>query len=329
MSSILSQEEVNALLKGVASGEVEVETASQEIYNGVRKYDFSSQDRIIRGRMPTLEIINERFSRSLRASLSGSLGKMIDIEVVSLKTVKFSEFMKSIPVPSSLNILKFDPLRGHVLLILDPNLVFMLVDIFFGGTGQSRIKVEGRDFTYIEQRMIRKVIEMARVEMEKAWKPVIPLELSYVRSEVNPQFASIVPPSEIVIIVNMAFEIENFSAGIFLCLPYSTIEPIKDKLYAGFQSEQLEADQRWITRLDDVLRTTKVRGVVELGRSELKMKELANLRVGDVMLVNTDVEDDLMFKVEGVPKFRGRPGIYNSKPALKITKILDGRVKDA
>jgi flagellar motor switch protein FliM len=328
MGSILTQEEVNALLKGVASGEIDVETASQKVAEGIRKYDFSSQDRIIRGRMPTLEIINERFARSLRSAISIALGKMVNIEIVSYKTLKFSEFMKGVPIPSSLNILKFDPLRGHVLLVLDPSLVFTLVDIFFGGSGQNQIKVEGRDFTHIEQRMIRKVVEMTRAELEKAWKPVVPLDIAHVRSEVNPQFASIVPPTEVVIVVSMNLEIEHFSGGIFVCLPYSTIEPVKDKLYAGFQSEQLEVDQRWIMRLAEVLRTAKVRAVVELGRSKLRMRELANLKTGDVILLNADVEDELKMKVEGITKFLGRPGVYNNRTALKITRTVGGS-KDA
>lgn len=328
MSSILSQDEVNALLRGVVSGEIETETGKEE-EKGAKSFDFSSQDRIIRGRMPTLEIINERFSRTFRSALSLSLGKMVDISVVSYKTTKFSEFMKGVPVPASFNILKFDPLRGHIMLIVDPNLVFMLVDMFFGGSGQTHVKVEGRDFTFIEQRIIRKVVELARVEMEKAWNPVVPLDLTYVRSEVNPQFASIVPPTEIVIVINLNIETENFSGSIYLCLPYSTIEPIKDTLYAGFQSEQLEVDHRWVGRMKEMLEKVEVEVVAELGNSEIRVKELSSLKNGDVILLDTNINDELKIKVEGVTKFMGRPGIFNKKPAVKVTRVIKEEGKNA
>lgn len=328
MGSILSQDEVNALLKGVVTGEIETETKKEDI-KGTRSYDFSSQDRIVRGRMPTLEIITERFSRSLSANLSLAVGKHVDITISSNKTTKFSEFMKGVPVPASFNILKLGNLRGHIMLLLDPNLVFMLVDMFFGGNGQTHVKVEGRDFTFIEQRIIKKVMEMARVEMEKAWNPVMPLELTHVRSEVNPQFAQIVQPIEVVIIVNFKVEAENFSGTISLCLPYSTLEPIKDKLFAGFQAEQLEVDKQWVARLREMLGMTSMEMVAELGKSELKVRELANLKPGDVLILNTDIDDELKFNVEGVTKFMGRPGMFNSKPALKITKVMNGRGKDA
>lgn len=328
MGAVLSQDEVNALMKGISTGAVETEQKSSDP-KGTKKFDFSSQDRIIRGRMPTLEIINERLSRSLRSSLTLSLGKVVDIVVISHKTIKFNDFMKGIPVPASFNILKFDPLRGHVMVVLDPNLVFMLVDMFFGGSGQTQVKVEGRDFTFVEQRIIRKIVEMIRVEMEKAWKPVVPVELAFIRTEVNPQFASIVPPSEIVIVVNIGVEMESFSGNIWFCLPYSTIEPIKDKLYAGFQSEQLEVDHMWVSRLKYALDKTYVQMKAELGRTTLKVKDVTNLKIGDVIVLNTDVKDEVFLKVEGINKFIGRPGLYNNKPSLKITKVIEGREKNA
>lgn len=327
MAAVLSQDEVNALLKGISGGKIETD---QKVVDpkATKKFDFSSQDRIIRGRMPTLEIINERLSRSLRSSLSLSLGKMVDLVVASHKTLKFNDFMKSIPVPASFNILKFDPLRGHIMVVLDPNLVFVLVDMFFGGSGQTHVKVEGRDFTFIEQRIVKKIVEMIRVEMEKAWKPVVPIDLAFIRTEVNPQFASIVPPSEIVIVINIRVELESFSGDIWFCLPYSTLEPIKDKLYAGFQSEQLEIDHRWVARLKHAMEKTHVQLNVQLGKTTIKVKDVTNLKVGDVILLNTEVKDEMELKVEGVTKYYGRPGVYNGKAALKITRVFDGREKN-
>lgn len=328
MGSILSQDEVNALLKGVVSGEVGVESKKEDAA-GTRRYDFSSQDRVIRGRMPALDMINERFARYLSNTLSLSLDKSVEITVASSKTTKFSDFLRGVPVPASFNVLKLGTLRGHIMLLLEPGLVFMLVDMFFGGNGQGHVKVEGRDFTFIEQRIIRKVVEMVRVEMEKAWNPVIPLELTHVRSEVNPQFAQIAQPIEIVIVINFNIEVEGFSGTVSLCVPYSTLEPVKDKLYAGFQAEHLEVDKLWVGRLKEMLGMTNMEMVAELGKSQLKVKELANLKAGDVLVLNTDTDDDLKLNVEGVTKFMGRPGMFNNKPALKITRTINGRGKDA
>lgn len=328
MASVLSQDEVNALLHGVVSGEVAVESKKEDSTE-TRRYDFSSQDRIVRGRMPALDMINERFARSLSNTLSLSLEKSVEISITSNKTTKFSDYLRSVPVPASFNVLKLGTLRGHIMLLMEPTLVFTLVDMFFGGSGQTHVKVEGRDFTFIEQRIIRKVVEMARVEMEKSWNPVVPLELAYVRSEVNPQFAQIVQPIEIVVVINFNIEIESFSGSFSLCLPYSTLEPIKDKLYAGFQAEQLEVDKLWVGRLRDMLGLTGMKLVAELGKSQLRIKELANLKAGDVLLLDTDTDDDLKLNVEGVTKFMGRPGMFNNRPALKITRTINGRDKDA
>lgn len=330
-SNILSQEEVNALMLGVTSGEIETESRRDEVegYEGIKSYDFAAQDRIVRERLPTLEIINERFSRSFRTSLAATLGKTVDVNILSHTTYKFGDFIKTIPVPTSLNILKLEPLRGHALFILDAGLVFMLVDTFFGGSGQTHVKVEGRDFTYIEQRLIKKVVEIARVEIEKAWKPVVPLDISYVRSEVNPHFAGIVPSSDIVMVVSFAMDIEAFSGKVHMCIPYTMLEPIKDKLTTSFQAESMEVDQRWVTRFRELLGGVNVSVAAELGTTTLKVRELAHLKVGDVVLLDSKVDDDLEIRVEGIAKFTGRPRALNDKSVLHITKVINGRIKNA
>jgi len=322
VSKILTQEEVDALLKGMSGGEIETETDAVEDDSGVTVYDLTNQDRIIRGRMPTLEIINDRFARLLRTTLSSALRKVLDVSAFSLDMIKFGEFMRALPVPTSLHIFKVDPLRGHGIIVIETKLVFNLVDNFFGGSGRSFIKIEGRDFTAIEHRLINKIILMALEDLEKAWNPVHPLKLTYVRSETNPQFASVVAPTEVVIVIKFEVELEQTVGTLIICLPYSTIEPIRSKLYAGFQSDQLEVDHEWIHRFIDQVRQAPVQISVELGRTTITARDLLKLKQGDVIQLEQDVGEPIVAKVEGVPKFRGYAGLTKGNKAFQISKEI-------
>ena len=318
MSKILSQDEVDALLKGMSGGEIEVETDTGPGADGVVVYDLTNQDRIIRGRMPTLEIINDRFARLFRTTLSSALRKIVDMTTTSVDMVKFGEFMRSLPVPTSLHIFKMDPLRGHAIFVLESKLVFNLVETFFGGAGGGEVKIEGRDFTAIEQQLTRKVVMMSLKDMEQAWKPVHELSLVYQRTEINPQFASIVPPSDVVIVVKFELEMEHTAGTITVCIPYSTVEPIRGKLYAGFQSDQLEVDHEWMRRFRVQLREAQVDLTVELGRAMVRSGDLLNLKVGDILPLEKDVNESLIAMVEGVPKFKGRAGMSRGSKAFKV-----------
>jgi len=322
VSKILTQEEVDALLKGMSGGEIETETDTVEDDSGVTVYDLTNQDRIIRGRMPTLEIINDRFARLLRTTLSSALRKVLDVSAFSLDMIKFGEFMRALPVPTSLHIFKVDPLRGHGIIVIETKLVFNLVDNFFGGSGRSFIKIEGRDFTAIEHKLINKIIMIALEDLEKAWNPVHPLKLTYVRSETNPQFASVVAPTEVVIVIKFEVELEQTVGTLIICLPYSTIEPIRSKLYAGFQSDQLEVDHEWIHRFIDQVRQASIEISVELGRTMISARDLLKLKKGDVIQLDQDIGEPIMAKVEGVPKYRGYAGLTKGNKAFQISKEI-------
>ncbi|SMC19343.1 flagellar motor switch protein FliM [Desulfacinum hydrothermale DSM 13146] len=325
MEHVLSQDEVDALLKGLDGGEIETETDTAEVaeeQQGIRPYDLTSQDRIIRGRMPTLEIINDRFARVHRVTLSGALRKVVDITVTQKEMIKFGDFIRTLPVPTSLHVLKMDPLRGHVLLVVESRLIFNLVDCFFGGTGRSSYKIEGRDFTSIEQRVINKVVRMALKDLEEAWNPVTSISFKFVRSEVNPQFATIVPPTELVIVVHYELEMDTLMGKIILCLPYSTIEPIRSKLSASYQSDQLEVDYSWTRRFIRRLREVSVSLTAELGRSQIKGQDLLRMEKGDVILLDQDVNHPLLVTVEGVPKFRAEPGVHKGNQAIQIVELI-------
>lgn len=324
MSSVLSQNEVDALLKGISGGEFEVDEESGEDFGSdeIIPFDLTSQDRIIRGRMPTLEIIHDRFVRMFRLTLSSALRKVVDISVRSTELIKFGEFLKTLPVPSSLNLFRMSPLRGNAIMVLETRLVFTLIDLFFGGTGELEVKAEGRDFSAIEQRMIRRVVISALEDLQASWRPVFPVQITYTRSEVNPQFVAIVPHSEVVVVVTFDVEMGRAPMSVTMCIPYSMIEPIRARLNAGFQSDQNEVDTTWINRFRTNLSSAKVEVTAELGRSEISVRKFLNLQVGDIVPLDQEVEKSLNVTVEGITKYRGYQGSYKGHQALKISELV-------
>lgn len=324
MGEVLSQNEVDALLRGVGEGEVETETDEpEETAGGVVPYDLTSQDKILRGRLPTLDIINQMFSRLFRSTFSSLMRKNVDVGVISTDTIKFGDFLRSLPVPSSLHIFRMEPFRGHGLLVVESKLVFSVVDNFFGGSGATEAKITGRDFSTIEIRMIKNVVLSALEDLEKAWKPVHPVTTTYVRSEVNPQFAAIVPPSDMVLVQLFDIELENIMGTLTVCLPYASIEPILPKLKAQFQSEEMEVDQVWVKRLRSELLHTEVETVAELGTAEITPADFLKFKVGDTLMLTADVSEPLTLKVEGIPKLKGFPGVYRGNKAIQIEKIIE------
>jgi flagellar motor switch protein FliM len=316
MAEILSQDEVNALLRGISSGSIETE--KQEEVGGIRAYDLTSQDRIVRGRMPTLEIINERFARLLRNELTSALRKVAEITATSVDMQKFGEFLKNIPLPTSLTIFKMPPLRGYGIFVLDSRLVYNLIDIFFGGTTDLHVKIEGRDFSPIENKLIKKITDMAFNAMKAAWTPVSPVDIEFQRSEINPQFATIVTPTEVVIINRFEVDIEGAVSKFMICIPYSMVEPIKEKLYSGFQSEQLEIDQRWIERFKERLKESELDIKIKIGTTNISAQDFLKIKKGDVIVLDKRIEEPLVVEIENLPKFIGYPGKINNQVAVKL-----------
>jgi len=320
---ILSQDEVDALLKGVASGEIDTEEAREKIIGGVRSYDFTNQERIIRGRMPGLEIANQAFARLFRSSVSSLLMKFIDISIQTVEVIKFGDFIKTIPVPSSINIYKMEPLKGYSLLVFEAPLVFALIEFFFGGANAKQIISEGRAFTAIEQRVIQKVVKLALKDMGAAWNDLCPLKPEYVSSEVNPQFVTIVTPPEIVISIEVLIEIEDFAGKLFFCIPYSMVEPVKEKLYSGIHGDKFETDQRWAQVMRTNLMDMLVNVTVEVGSSTVHFKDIMNFEKGTVINLGKSIHEELLMKVEDSPKFKGVPGVSRGNQAVKLTGFLE------
>ena len=327
MSQVLSQNEVDALLSAVTD---EGEGGDSFDFNeeggagsNVVHYDLANQDRIIRGRLPTLDIIHDRFIRLFRVTLSNSLRKMANLSVNSTGPLKFSEFMNSLPMPSCLNILRLDPLRGPAVLVIEPKLLYALVDSFFGGNEVPHTKIEGKDFTPIEIKIARKVVLAALEDLEKAWEPVYPLRINYNRTEVNPQFVAVVPPSDVVIATTFDVELEKVAGTVKIVIPYATLEPIKSKLSVGFQSEQLEVDHLWINRIKEQILGARVNLEVPLGEAHITVDDLINLEKGDIIQLDHDANQPLMLNVEGVGKFKGSPGVLKGQRAVKIQEVIE------
>ena len=324
MSEVLSQGEVDALLRGVGDGDIETETdeAPEEV-SGIVPYDLTSQEKTIRGRLPTLDIINQMFSRLFKNTFSTLMRKSVNVSTVSTDTIKFGDFLRSLPVPSSMHIFRMEPLRGHGLVIVESKVVFAVVDTFFGGSGAKEAKVTDRDFSAIEIRMTKTVILSVLHDLEEAWRPVHTVTTSFVRSEGNPQFAAIVPPTDIVLVILFEVEMEDISGTLTICLPYAAIEPVIPKLKAQFQSEELEVDQVWVSRLRAELLSTDIEIIAELGGTQITPEELMHFKVGDTLILGNDVTDPLILKVEGNPKFKGFPGVSRGNKAIQITEVIE------
>jgi flagellar motor switch protein FliM len=317
---ILSQEEVDALLKGV-TGEVDsAEDAESGDVSGIQTYNLASQDRIVRGRMPTMEVINERFARNLRIGLFNFTRRTAEISVGPVKLLKYTEFVRNLVVPTNLNMVHVNPLRGTALLIFDPNLVFLVIDNLFGGDGRYHTRVEGRDFTQTEQRIIQNLLGVAMEELQKAWEPVYPIEFEYIRSEMNTQFANIATPSEVVVVTTFSIEIGPVGGDFHVCMPYAMIEPIRDLLYEGMQGDRMEVDERWVNFLSNQVQSTEVKLVANLSEAELTVRELLEMKVGDVISLN--MPESITAHVEGVPVLECGYGVHNGQYALKVKKFL-------
>ncbi len=319
VNKILAQDEVDALLRGLSGGDIDTGSDVPEDNSGVVSFDIANQDRIIRGRMPVLEIVNDRFSRLCTNSLTNTVRKRVEVNPLSIDMTKFGDFMRNLPVPTSINIFKMDPLRGNALMVVDARLVFALVESFFGGQG-SQPKIEGREFTRIEQSVVDRVIKIALDNMEESWRPVHDVSLELVRSEINPQFAAIVPPSDVVVVITFEVELESAVGSLIVCLPYATIEPIRSKLHASFQTERLEVDHAWVARLKERLMETPVELKVRFGDTQITGNQLLRLKEGDVILLDTDTDDLLEVTVAGVSKFWGISGTVKGNKAFQIIR---------
>ncbi len=318
----LSQEEVDALLRGVHGDvdEPEANGAGGGAEGGVTNYNLATQERIVRGRMPTMELINERFARNLRIGLFNFMHRNAEVSVGPIRVQKYSEFVRNLVVPANLNLILAKPLRGTGLIVFDPNLVFLVVDNMFGGDGRFHTRVEGRDFTPTEQRIIRNLLQVIFDEMQKAWAPVFGVQFEYVRSEMNPQFANIATPSEIVISTAYSLEFSGATVEMHFCLPYSTLEPIRDVLYSAMQSDHLTQDHRWIGLLSKQIQAIELEFTIDLAQTTVSLRDVVQFKPGDI--IPLEIPELLVAKVDGVPAFEGTHGTTNGRYAIRVDHLV-------
>jgi flagellar motor switch protein FliM len=308
---ILSQDEVDALLQGITGESQTIERESVD-KSATRNYNLADQERIVRGRMPTMEIINERFARNIRKSPEVAIGLT--------KVQKYSAFLREIVVPTNFNLVSVRPLRGSGLIVCDPTLIFAVIDSLFGGSGKYHTRIEGRDFSMTEHRIILRVVDLITSEYKKAWLGVYPLELEYQRSEMQPQFANIASPSEVVVTTSFTLEIGDISGTIHFCIPYSTLEPIRDVLYSTVQGDAAEPDRRWVNLLTQQIQAAEVELVAEMAQAPATIEQLLSFQVGD--FIELDLHPSIEVKVSGVPVLECHYGISNGRYALKVDQLL-------
>lgn len=320
VQDLLSQDEIDALLHGVDDGLVQTENAAEP--GTVKSYDLTSQDRIVRGRMPTLEMINERFARYTRISMFNMLRRSADVAVGGVQVMKFGEYVHSLYVPTSLNLVKIKPLRGTALFILDAKLVFKLVDNFFGGDGRHA-KIEGREFTPTELRVVRMVLEQAFVDLKEAWQAIMEVNFEYINSEVNPAMANIVGPSEAVVVSTFHIELDGGGGDLHVTMPYSMIEPVREMLDAGFQSDLDDQDERWVNALrQDVLDVDVPIGAT-VARRQLRLRDILHMQPGDVIPV--EMPEEMIMRANGVPTFKVKMGSHKGNLALQVIEPIERR----
>jgi len=316
---ILSQDEVDALLQGI-TGESQKLEQEEEQAGGIREYNLANQERIVRGRMPTMEIINERFARNIRIGLFNLIRRSPEVSIGGTKVQKYSAFLREIVVPTNFNIVSVKPLRGSGLVVCEPNLVFATIDALFGGAGKFHTRIEGRDFSPTEQRVITRLVETISAEFKKAWAGIFPIELEYQRSEMQPQFANIATPSEIVVSTAFTLEVGDVTGAIHFCFPYAMLEPIRDTLYSTVQGDAVEPDRRWVNLLKNQIQDAEVDLIAELASARATVEQLLGFRPGD--FIELDMEPLIQAKVDGVPVFDCLYGVNDGHYAIKIEKLL-------
>jgi len=317
VSDLLSQDEIDALLHGV--DDVEEEDIVEDVVqsrDGTSDYDFSSQDRIVRGRMPTLEMVNERFARHMRISLFNMMRRTAEVSINGIQMIKFGEYIHTLFVPTSLNMVRFRPLKGTALITMEARLVFILVDNFFGGDGRYHAKIEGREFTPTERRIIQMLLKLVFEDYKEAWSPVMDVSFEYLDSEVNPSMANIVSPTEVVVISSFHIELDGGGGDFHIALPYSMLEPIRELLDAGVQSDKEDTDMRWSKALRDEIMDVPVAINTKFIEVDISLSQVMELQAGDIIPI--EMPDNITVLIEDLPTFRAKLGRSRDNIALKI-----------
>ncbi|MEE8575420.1 MAG: flagellar motor switch protein FliM [Thermodesulfobacteriota bacterium] len=321
---ILSQEEVDALMRGVSVGEIETETDEFLPHVAADEYNLiTSKERVVRGKLPTLEIINEQFCKYFRTSLFNLIRKNVDVSIEGVDMMKYEQYINHVALPASFNIFQISPLRGSSILVLGATFIFSILDNYFGGTGKEVARVEGREFTTFEQKVIKKIVNRVFIDMQTSWKPVYNLDFVYNRQEMSPQFVNVVDTDEIVIVSSFLIEVAGQSSTMSICIPYSSMEPLKEKLYASYHGDNMDIDIKWAEMMEDEIRKISLELSSEIGRTTIGIENLLSLEVGDILMLDHSKSEASIVNVEDKVKFLGTHGVSNGNYAVKITELIN------
>ncbi|MGM8849134.1 flagellar motor switch protein FliM [Salinicola halophyticus] len=318
---LLSQEEIDALLNGVSGGDDDKPADDSQSGRQTRPFDPANQHRVIRERLQALDIINERFARLFRMALFNLIRRSADITVSGVRYQSYSEFARNLPVPTNLNLISLKPLKGTALLVFPPGLVFMVVDNLFGGDGRFLTKSDGREFTATEQRIIQRLMSLALEGYEDAWKSIYPLEIDYMRSEMQVRFANITnSPNEIVVNSTFHLEVGNLASDFNICIPFSMIEPIRDILSSPIGALDSD-DTQWESRMAGEIKQTQVELIADFAEIPSTIGDVLALEVGDILPI--DLPKTLGVRVDGVPVMACEYGTRHGQRALRVKHLID------
>ncbi|CNE64464.1 flagellar motor switch protein FliM [Yersinia mollaretii] len=320
--SILSQAEIDSLLNGGSNTESEDLANNPALDVGIKPYDPNTQRRVVRERLHSLEIINERFARQFRMGLFNLLRRSPDITAGNIKIQPYHEFARNLPVPTNLNLVHMNPLRGTALFVFSPNLVFMAVDNLFGGDGRFPTKADGREFTPTEQRVIKRMLTMALEAYDFAWSSIFKLHTEYVRAEIQVKFTNITSsPNDIVVTTPFYVEIGPHRGEFDICIPFSIIEPLRELLTSPPMENSRQEEKQWRNTLASQVRETELELVASFADIPTRLSQVMKMKEGDVIPI--DKQESIEACVDGVPVFSGKYGCVNKQYALKVEKMMN------
>lgn len=314
--NVLHQDEIDALINSVENGRIDAGASGEHAIEKAYPYDLCSHERVVRGRMPTLDMINERFARYLKLAMFNLFRRKIEVEPSVVETVKFSEYTHSLDFPSNINFIRVTPFKGTALIVLAPELLFVLVDAFFGGSGRFRSLFKDREFTPVEMRVVNILLQQIFTDLRKAWEPVYRTDFEYIKSEVNPHFANIVSPSEVVVVSEFRIDMEGNGGTLHITLPYSMLEPVRELLATGVQSDRVEFNENWGKILKEELKDVKVGMTCTLAETTINLRELMSISAGDIIMI--DIPTQVVARLEDVPTYRCEYGTSHGHNSVKV-----------
>jgi len=323
VSNVLSQDEVDALLKGVGDGAVPTDAPAGGARAGVQTLDLTSQERNLRGRVPGLELIVDRFTKSLRASVGGFLGTLPSVAVGAMELRKFGGFMQKLEPATSMQLFRMAPLRGQGMLVSSPGLVATLLQIAFGGRPNRKVAIAGRELSAIELRVLERLAARVLADFADAWRPVAAVDFAFQRSESNPRFAAIAAAQDLTLVLDMRIEIEGVEdAAVSLCIPNAALDPVRRQLQATIGVETDAPGESWGDRWREVIGAAEIDVQAELGTTRMPLGAVLALKVGDLVPLGTGRDGPVVVRVEGRPRFIGAPGISGGRHAVRVIARL-------